>query len=168
MEIITDNFNNISLSQLNTKLSQKYAELQKIDDVQKIESVKHKDYIEQSTSPNNYDEKDFARVLEKFKKSDSNIRSHEQIHASIGQTTAPISYNYQEGPDGKMYVVGGHVRLDTSIPDDPKAAALKLDQIKRASSGPSDSSSADMGISTQANLNKMLLNIQGVDDANKQ
>ena len=166
MEIITDNFNNISLNQLNSKLSQKYAELQKIDDAQKIESVKHNDYIEQSTTSNNYDEKDFARVLEKFKKSDSEVRSHEQVHASIGQTTAPISYNYQQGPDGKMYVVGGHVRLDTSIPDDPKAAAFKLDQIKRASSGPSDSSPADIGISTQANLNKMLLNMQGVDDAN--
>ena len=166
MEVITDNFNNITLTQLNTKLSLKYAELQKIDDVQKLESVKHADYIEQSTQANNYDEQDFARVLEKFKTSDSNIRSHEQIHASIGHTTAPISYNYQEGPDGKMYAVGGHVRLDTSIPDDPKAAAFKLDQIQRASSGPTNLSSTDTSISTQANLNKMLLAIEGENDAN--
>ena len=166
MDIITDNFNNISLSQLNSKLSQKYAELQKIDNAQKLDSIKQSDYIEESTLSKNYDEQDFARVLEKFKQSDSDIRTHEQIHASIGHTTTPISYNYQQGPDGKMYAVGGHVRLDTSIPDDPKAAAFKLDQIQRASSGPAELSSADVGISTQANLNKMLLAMQGENDAN--
>lgn len=166
MDIITDNYNNITLTQLNTKLSLKYAELQKIDEVEKLVSIKHSDYIEQSGDTHNYDEQDFARVLEKFKTTDANIRSHEQIHATIGQTTAPISYNYQEGPDGKMYAVGGHVRLDTSIPDDPKAAALKLDQIQKASTGPMDVSSADMGIAAQANLNKMLLIIQGGNDAN--
>lgn len=165
MDIITDSFNNISLNQLSTKISQKYSELQKIDEVEKTSGTKYQDYIE-STDTKNYDEKDFARVLNKFKQTDANVRSHEQVHASIGHTTAPISYNYQEGPDGKMYVVGGSVRLDTSLPDDPKAAAFKLDQIQKSSSGAADLSGADVSISSQANLNKMLLNIQGEDYAN--
>jgi hypothetical protein len=165
VDIITDSFNNISLNQLSTKISQKYSELQKIDEVEKTSGTKYQDYIE-STDTKNYDEKDFARVLNKFKQTDANVRSHEQVHASIGHTTAPISYNYQEGPDGKMYVVGGSVRLDTSLPDDPKAAAFKLDQIQKSSSGAADLSGADVSISSQANLNKMLLNIQGEDYAN--
>jgi hypothetical protein len=41
-------------------------------------------------------------------------------------------------------------------------------QIQRASSAPSDMSGADAQISIQANLNKMLLQSQGENDANKQ
>ncbi len=167
MEIITDTFTNISLNQLNIKLSEKYAQLEKIEETEKLNSIKKTDYIEQSTSIKNYDQEDFERVLSKFKKSDSDIRTHEQIHATIGHTTAPISYSYQKGPDGKMYAVGGSVRLDTSIPDDPKAAQFKLDQLKRASSGPSDLSSSDITISTQANLNKMIISMQGDKNENK-
>jgi len=167
MEIITDTFTNISLNQLNIKLSEKYAKLEKIEETEKLNSIKKTDYIEQSTSIKNYDQEDFERVLSKFKKSDSDIRTHEQIHATIGHTTAPISYSYQKGPDGKMYAVGGAVRLDTSIPDDPKAAQFKLDQLKRASNGPSDLSSSDITISTQANLNKMIISMQGDKNENK-
>lgn len=170
MDVITDSFDNLSVTELYTKLSQKYAELRKIESQENEESVsisKNKDYFDNSSNvPNNYDEKDFERVLNKFKQTDAQIRSHEQIHASIGPTTSPISYNYQQGPDGKMYAVGGHVRLDTSIPDDPKAAEHKLDQIKKAASGPSDPSGADLNIATQANLNKALMQMRGEDNEN--
>lgn len=166
MDIVTDNFQNISINQLYNKLSTKYAQLDKLDQTEAIEKISKKDYIEESVKTNEkYDEKDFQRVLEKFKQADANIRSHEQIHATIGQTTAPISYNYQQGPDGKMYAVGGSVRMDVSIPDDPKAAAFKLDQIKKAALGPSDLSGADTTIATQSNLNKILLQLKGEDNA---
>jgi len=165
MDIITDNFENLSVNQLYSKLSSKYAQLQKLEQKESIEAVSKKDYIEQSTQATNYDEKDFARVLEKFKQSDAKVRSHEQIHASIGHTTTPISYNYQQGPDGKMYAVGGSVRFDTSIPSDPKAAAFKLDQIQKAASAVADASGADNTIASQTNLNKILLQLKGEENA---
>lgn len=166
MDIITEQFENISLHQLYTKLSTKHAEIEKLEEKDKIESVGKKDYIEAST--NKYDDDDFARVLEKFKNKDAEIRTHEQVHASIGHTTAPISYSYQQGPDGKMYAVGGSVRLETSIPDDPKAAAFKLDMLQKAASAPSHTSGADNTIASQSNLNKILLQLQGEENANKQ
>ena len=156
MEVIVSEYNNITISQLTSKLIEKQNQLDKIDTESIKSSTVKNDYFDIS-NPNNYDEQDFSRVVEKFKKMDLKIRSHEQAHATIGHTTTPISYNYQQGPDGKMYVVGGSVRLDTSIPDDPKAAIDKLDQIKKAASGVEDQSSADIGISTQASLNKMLI-----------
>lgn len=165
MDVITDSFDNVTMGQLFNKLSQKYAQLDKLEATQKLEN---KDYFEKGTLASNVDEKDFQRVLEKFKNTDAKIRSHEQIHASIGHTTTPISYTYQEGPDGKMYAVGGHVRLDTSIPDDPKAAQFKLDQIRKSASAPVDSSGADSMISSQANLNKLLVQMKGDEDAYKQ
>jgi hypothetical protein len=165
MDIVTENFNNVSLSQLYSKLSSKQAELAKLDRIEQTENIAKKDYIEQSSAIEKYDEKDFARVLEKFKKADANIRSHEQLHASIGHTTAPISYTYQKGPDGKMYAIGGHVKLDTSLPKDPKAAAFKLDMLQKAASAPIDSSAADNNIASQSNLNKILLQLKGEDNA---
>ena len=165
MDIVTDDFNNISITQLYSKLSQKQAQMAKLQEVQKTESLEtSKDYYEQSG--NRYDKDDFERVLSKFKAMDSEVRTHEQIHATIGPTTAPISYNYQKGPDGKMYAVGGSVRMDTSIPDDPKLAMFKLDQIQKSASGPASTSGADNAIAMQANLNKMLLQSKGDNDAN--
>lgn len=165
MDIVTDQFDNISVNQLYAKLSSKYEQLNKIEQKEAIATSRTKDYIENSPVDKNYDEQDFARVLDKFRAKDAEIRTHEQTHASIGHTTSPISYNYQEGPDGKMYAVGGSVRLDTSIPDDPKAAAFKLDMIQKAASGVADASPADRAISSQSNLNKILIELQGKDDA---
>ena len=165
MDIVTDSFEYMSINQIYSELSSKYAQLNKIDQEEKVEATRKKDYIEQSSGTNKYDEKDFAKVLEKFKQTDEKVRTHEQIHASIGHTTAPISYTYQQGPDGKMYAVGGQVRLDTSIPKEPKAAAFKLDMLQKAASGPIDSSGADNTISAQTNLNKILLQLKGEDDA---
>ncbi|MEA3354098.1 MAG: putative metalloprotease CJM1_0395 family protein [Campylobacterota bacterium] len=165
MEIITDNYNNISIDQLYSKLSVKYAQLDKIDQEESLSKVQKTDYIDSSSAPKNYDEKDFERVLEKFKKADADIRSHEQAHATIGQTTSPISYNYQQGLDGKIYAVGGHVRLDVSLPEDPKAAVYKLDQIKKATTSVADPSGADLAIANSANLNKLLLQSRGEENA---
>ena len=167
MDIVTESYNNISLAQLQSKLAQKMAELAKLEQKEALDKVSKGDYIEQVQNPNNYDQKDFERVLEKFKRVDAQVRSHEQIHATIGQTTTPIAYNYQQGPDGKMYAVGGSVRFDTSIPEDPKAAAFKLDQLQKAASAPSNPSSADNTIATQSNLNKILLQLQSEQDANQ-
>lgn len=172
MDIITDNFNNITISQLTMELSKKNAQLEQLEQESQLNITKTKalnsDYIETSTiSGTNYDKSDFERVLDRFKDMDQNVRSHEQIHATIGATTSPISYNYQQGPDGKMYAVGGHVRLDTSMPSDPKAAMAKLDQIARAASGPSDLSSADMAITTAANINKIILQQRENENANQ-
>lgn len=154
-------------SDVYAQLAQKFAELDKIDQEEKKASFEKVDSIESSGIPNNYDEQDYLRVLEKFKQRDSQVQSHEQAHASNTTTTAPISYTYQVGPDGKLYATGGHVRLDTSIPQDEKAASYKLSQLQKAASANSDLSSADAQIARTANLNKMLILSQGENNANQ-
>jgi len=168
MDVITDQYENISVNQLYAKLSAKYEELHKVKESQKVDNSRFKDYIETGLVDKNYDEIDFARVVEKFRSKDAEIRTHEQAHASIGHTTTPISYSYQQGPDGKMYAIGGSVRFDTSIPDDPKAAAFKLDMLQKAASGPAQMSGADGVIATQSNLNKILIDLKGENDGNNE
>ena len=155
-----------NVNQLYMQLAQKLGEKDSVNK-KEIQSSFFKEDIVDISNESKYDENDYKRVLEKFKNSDSQIRTHEQSHAANGNTTTPISYKYQTGPDGKMYAVGGEVHLDTSLPSDPKAAAFKLSQIQRASSAPSDMSGADSHIAIQANLNKMLLQSQGDKNANQ-
>lgn len=166
MEVITDSFSNITLSQLHSELAKKQAQLQKIDHEESIKNTQAtKDFYDPS-NPKNYDEQDFQRVLSKFKEKDAQIKAHEQSHAANAPTVGGISYNYQQGPDGKMYAVGGSVRLDVSMPQDPKSAELKLEQLKKSALSVDDPSGADMTIASQANLNKMLLQQKEEDETN--
>ncbi len=160
-----------STTQLKFKLTQKLGELDSVTKKEIQSNFVKNDFIDISNE-SKYDKNDYQRVLEKFKSSDSEIRTHEQAHAASGHTTTPISYKYQTGPDGNLYApdgnlyaVGGEVRLDTSIPSDPQAAAFKLSQIQKSATAPSGLSSADAQISIQANLNKMLLLSKGEENA---
>lgn len=149
----------ISKSLIQIQLHDKYAKLSNLDKQENINSfIEHKDFIEKST--NLVDKNDYERVLEKFKSMDSNIRAHEQLHSSLASTKGGITYSYQMGPDGKMYVNGGHVRLETSIPNDQKAASFKLDKIKSAALAPNGLSAADTSIARDANLMKAKLSLQ--------
>ena len=73
---------------------------------------------------------------------------------------------YETGPDGKLYANGGSVRFDTSIPQDKGSAAVKMEQLKDASTSVDGLSSADAQISRTANLNRLLLQSQGENNDN--
>jgi len=147
-----------SASSIYMQLAQKRAELASIEkkDVEKSTL----DSYDKTSSSSKYDEKDYERVVSKFKKLDSETKIHEQLHASKATTTTPINYNYQVGPDGKLYATGGSVRFDTSIPEDKASANLKLQQLQDAASAPNELSGADAQIARVANLNRLLLQSQ--------
>lgn len=147
-----------SASSIYMQLAQKRAELANVDK-KDLEKSTQESY-DKSSSTSKYDEKDYERVINKFKQLDSETKTHEQLHASKAPTTAPIDYNYQVGPDGKLYATGGSVRMDTSIPEDEASANFKLQQLQDAASSPNELSSADAQIARTANLNRLLLQSQ--------
>ncbi len=153
-----------SANQIYAKLNQNYAKLDSLEKDDVVEKFNKDDY-NRVTSNENYDEKDYERVLSRYKDSDAQIRQHEQAHASSLTASTP-DYDYQVGPDGKLYATGGEVRIDTSIPDDEKAAAFKLSQMQDASSAPNELSAADAQISRTANLNKLLIQSQQQGEEN--
>lgn len=148
-----------SQSSIYIQIAQKRAQLANIDK-KELEKSTQDSYDNTSDISSKYDEQDYQRVLGKFKNLDSETKIHEQSHASMAQTSAPIQYNYQIGPDGNLYATGGSVRFDTSIPKDEGSAQVKLDQLANASSSVAQLSSADAQIARSANLNKMLLQSQ--------
>ena len=75
----------------------------------------------------------------KLKKRDQKVRRHEQAHlaAAGGLATGGANLSYQTGPDGKRYIIGGEVNIDTSlVPGDPDATIRKAQQIRRAALAP--------------------------------
>jgi hypothetical protein len=154
----------ISRNEIYNKLGQNYSKLASLDKQDAVEKF-NKDDASRISSNENYDEKDYERVLDKFEATDARTHTHEQTHASSVHASTP-DYTYQQGPDGKLYALGGSVRMDTSVPKDEAAAAAKMENLSQASTAPHDLSAADAQISRTASLNKMLLlSIQGEENA---
>ncbi|MDX1812284.1 MAG: putative metalloprotease CJM1_0395 family protein [Gammaproteobacteria bacterium] len=93
------------------------------------------------------------RQVDELKKRDQEVRTHEAAHlAAAGQhALGGPSFDYQNGPDGKRYAVGGEVGIDTSkVANDPEATIAKAQQIRAAAMAPAEPSSQDRRVAAQA------------------
>lgn len=90
--------------------------------------------------------------IAKLKARDTEVKTHEQAHASVGGSYAAApSYSYEQGPDGKRYAVGGEVQIDVApVANDPKATVAKMQQVQAAALAPAQPSSADLAIAAKA------------------
>ena len=93
------------------------------------------------------------KLVKELKARDAEVRRHEEAHARAGGAYAGSpSYQFQRGPDGGQYAIGGSTPIDVSpIAGDPEATIRKMETIKRAASAPSDPSGADRSVMAQAN-----------------
>ncbi|MFK7992376.1 MAG: putative metalloprotease CJM1_0395 family protein [Sandaracinaceae bacterium] len=92
------------------------------------------------------------REVQRLQARDKEVRAHEQAHAAAGGSHAGApSYEYETGPDGKRYAVGGEVAIDTSVDSgDPTASISKLEQVVRAALAPASPSGQDRKVAAQA------------------
>lgn len=99
----------------------------------------------------NLDE-DQKRQVEQLKKRDQEVKAHERAHmaAGGGLVQGGASYTYQRGADGKLYAVGGEVKIDTSAERDPDQTIQKMQQVKRAALAPAHPSGTDRAIAARA------------------
>lgn len=91
--------------------------------------------------------------LRELRQRDAEVRSHEQAHMAAGgqYVTGGASYDYQQGPDGRQYAIGGHVSIDaSSIPGDPEGSAAKARQVRRAALAPGEPSAQDRAVAARA------------------
>jgi len=96
------------------------------------------------------------REIEKLKRRDREVRTHEMAHQSAGgQYAGSASYSYTTGPDNKRYAVGGSVDIETSPAKTPEETVKKAEQIKRAATAPAQPSGADLQIAAKATRMKM-------------
>jgi SprA-related family len=91
--------------------------------------------------------------VRRLREVDRRVRAHEQAHlGAAGQyAVAGPAFTYTKGPDGKLYAVGGEVRIDTSpVRGDPEATIRKMEQVRRAALAPGDPSSQDRTVAAAA------------------
>ncbi|MER2490958.1 putative metalloprotease CJM1_0395 family protein [Catenovulum sediminis] len=102
----------------------------------------------QNQQPSEQEQKE----IDELQARDREVKTHEQAHASIGgQYASAPSYEYEQGPDGKKYAVGGEVQIDVSVVNgDPQATIRKMEQVKRAALAPAEPSSADRNVANEA------------------
>jgi hypothetical protein len=97
----------------------------------------------------NTDEK---QIVNNLKRRDAEVKSHEASHMAAGGgiVQGGASYEYQSGPDGKMYAIGGEVQIDMSPAGSPEATIRKMQQVRRAALAPSQPSGTDRAVAAQA------------------
>jgi hypothetical protein len=95
---------------------------------------------------------DEKQQVAELKKRDTEVKAHEQAHmaAGGGLVQSGASYQYQNGPDGKQYAVGGEVKIDLSPERSPEATVRKMQQVRRAALAPAQPSGTDRSVAAQA------------------
>lgn len=105
--------------------------------------------------------------VQRLKNRDTEVRAHEQAHASAGGSHAGSpSYEFETGPDGRRYAVGGEVSIDTSeVSGDPKASISKMQQVMRAATAPAEPSGQDRKVAAQARAKMAKLQAEMTQEA---
>ncbi len=96
---------------------------------------------------------DVSKQVRELSARDREVRAHEQAHlAAAGPySTYGPNYNFQTGPDGRRYAIGGEVGIDTSVvADDPEATLSKMQTVQRAALAPAEPSAQDMRVAADA------------------
>ncbi|MDM7862057.1 putative metalloprotease CJM1_0395 family protein [Alteromonas sp. ASW11-36] len=89
--------------------------------------------------------------IQQLQQRDQEVRSHEQAHASVGGQYAGLPvYEYETGPDGKRYAVGGEVSIDIGEEITPDETLRKMLQVKAAALAPAEPSPQDLRVASEA------------------
>ncbi|MBU1169445.1 MAG: SprA-related family protein [Proteobacteria bacterium] len=98
------------------------------------------------------------KQISNLKARDTEVKAHEQAHIAAGgqYVRGGAHFEYQTGPDGKKYAVGGEVSIDASKePGDPKATIAKMRTIIRAATAPANPSGQDRAVAANASRIEM-------------
>lgn len=127
-----------------------------VDRVTISDQAHKEDCSRQAPAAGLVDEQELApeekQQLNDLKQRDTEVKAHEQAHMASGGglVQGGATYEYQAGPDGKMYAVGGEVSIDLSPERTPEATIRKMQQVRRAALAPSQPSGQDRAVAAQA------------------
>lgn len=97
--------------------------------------------------------------VDKLQARDTEVRAHESAHqAAGGGMTGAASFTYQQGPDGKMYAIGGEVSITFKTGATPEETIANAQQVIAAAMAPADPSPQDHAVAANAHL--MLMKAQ--------
>jgi hypothetical protein len=105
--------------------------------------------------------------VRKLSQRDREVKAHEQAHvAAGGGLTGSPSYDYQTGPDGQRYAVGGEVSISRGGGSSNTEQALRdAETVKRAALAPAQPSGQDMSVAAKADADIHKLQAQKAEEA---
>lgn len=120
---------------------------------EKLQKEQDKKTQEKSTNKLSADEESMVKNLQAR---DSEVKAHEAAHqAAGGGMTGAASYTYQQGPDGKMYAIGGEVSISTKSGSSPEEALRNARQVAAAAMAPANPSPQDYSVASSARVMEM-------------
>ena len=119
------------------------------DEAKKSDEAAGPDERKQNGEPLSEEEK---QQVDYLKKRDQEVRAHEMAHVSVGGSLVKrgAMYEYETGPDGKRYAVGGDVILDVSEGRTPEETIRKAERVRAAAMAPAEPSPQDYKVASQA------------------
>lgn len=92
------------------------------------------------------------QAVSKLRMRDAEVRSHEQAHlaAAGGYARGGASFQFERGPDGKKYAVGGEVPIDVAPESEPDQTIRKMNIVRAAALAPANPSPQDRRIASSA------------------
>lgn len=95
-------------------------------------------------------------LIDKLKSRDSEVRAHEAAHQAAGAgMTGAATYSYQQGPDGKMYAIGGEVSISTPAGSSPQESIANAKKVAAAAMAAGDPSPQDFAVAASARVMEM-------------
>ena len=99
---------------------------------------------------------DEERLVRDLQSRDSEVRAHEAAHQGAGGgMTGAASYTYQQGPDGKMYAIGGEVSITMKSGSTPEETIANARQIVAAAMAAGNPSPQDYAVASSARVMEM-------------
>jgi len=131
---------------------------EKTSDQKKLEKEQEQKKSQQSDSTDELSE-DEKRLVQDLRARDAEVKTHEAAHqAAGGGMTGAASYTYQQGPDGRMYAIGGEVSISIPSGSTPQESMRNAQQAIAAAMAPADPSGQDFSVASSAML--MLMKAQ--------
>ena len=113
-----------------------------------------KDNKEESTNNKNITELTASEMqqLSQLQQRDSEVRAHEAAHIAGGGSAVSggASFTYQEGPDGKLYAIGGEVPINILSGSTPQESIAIAKQVQAAALAPASPSPQDLKVAASA------------------
>jgi len=93
------------------------------------------------------------RVVKDLTTRDTQVKAHEAAHQAAGAgMVGAASFTYQQGPDGKMYAIGGEVPISVKSGTTPEESIANARRIIAAAMAPVDPSPQDYAVASSAKM----------------
>ncbi|MDQ7045561.1 MAG: putative metalloprotease CJM1_0395 family protein [Sulfurimonas sp.] len=112
---------------------------------------------------------DEERLVNDLQSRDSEVKTHEAAHQSAGGgMTGAASYTYQQGPDGKMYAIGGEVSINMPSGSSPQETIANARQVAASAMAAGSPSPQDHAVAASARVMEMKAQQQLAKEQHKQ